>query len=337
MLLKIKNLGSINQAEIDLSKDLILLCGEDDTWQTYLTYTIYHLFSFDTSFFLELTKLTQLEDTTALADQLLKNNKLEINLLDRIDAYFLPYKPQILKTTTTQLREKIREFFANFNESFIDTEISLLAEDEFVKKQISISTYETHFGNMQKGYFLTANKPTHSHILTFEVTPQHQFTPDRIANAVAMNTFICMVHSILGLQTQIFQVNQKFSLGSDQEIQDLTQKASSFAYLADRLDLISPSFYSLSFYLRHVAQPKDFLIIREPEKELSVDNQILMGNFIGNLVNEGFKVVTSTNSIPLVEEIRRMIEFEKNEVLSMENSISLFFTRKIEWTKFSDN
>lgn len=337
MFLKIKNLGSINQAEIDLSKALILLCGEQDTWQTYLSYSIYHLYSFDTSFFLELTKHSSLEDTTSLADKLLANHKLEINLLEKLDSYFLPYKTQILDTTTKFLREKLRESFFNTSESFLTTQIELSADDEFIRKQISLSKYETHFGNMQKGYFLTANKPVHQHTLTFEVTPNHEFTPDRIASAITMNTFICMIYSILGVQVQLFTAGQNFVADSAAQVQDLAQQTSDFAYLADKLTNITPHFPSLAFYLKHLAQPKDCLIIQEPERELSIDNQISMGNFIGELVNQNFKVIASTNSIPLVEEMRRMIAYEDNAVLSMENSISLFFSRKVEWTKFSIN
>ncbi|TAH19133.1 MAG: hypothetical protein EAZ08_09675 [Cytophagales bacterium] len=337
MLLKIKNLGSINQAEIDLDKALILLCGEHDSWQNYLTYTIYHLYSFDTSIFLELTKLASLEDTTQEAKELMSKNKLEIKLLEKVDSYFLSSKYQILEMTALFLKQKLAAFFESENILMPDTEIALAAEDEFIKKQITLSNYETHFGNMQKGYFLTAHKPTKSDILTFEVSPQHQFTPDRLASAIALNTFISMVHSLLGVQPQVFEPKQKFVANSDQEVKDLAEKTSPFAYLAEKLAQISPDFQSLIFYLRHLAQPKDLLIIRQPEKNLYIDNQVLMGNFIGNLVNQGFKVVTSTNSIPLVEEIKRMTDTEQNEILATESTISLFFTRKIEWAKFSNN
>jgi hypothetical protein len=337
MILKIKNFGSINQAEIDLSKDLILLCGEQDYWQTYLTHTIYHLFSFDTSFFLELTKVAQFGDTKELALELLENHKIEINLSEKIEEYFIPYKTQILNTTAIYLKEKIKEALNVFKESFVNTEIAFEVSDEFAKRQIKFSNYETNFGNMQKGYFMTAQKPLFSSILTFEITPQHQFSLERISSAIAYNIFISIAHSILGLQAQIFQANQKFSAGLEQEINNLAEKTSPFAYLADRLEEISQDFNALSFYLKHLAQPKDLLIIIEPEATLSIDNQVAIGNFIGDLVNKEFKVLISTNSIPLVEEIRRMIAYEHNPILSSENSISLFFSRKVEWAKFSDN
>lgn len=43
MKLSVKNLGPISFAEIDLSKDLIILTGENNTGKTYLAYTIYAL------------------------------------------------------------------------------------------------------------------------------------------------------------------------------------------------------------------------------------------------------------------------------------------------------
>ena len=337
MLLKIKNLGSINQAEIDLSKALILLCGEQDSWQTYLSYSIYHLFSFDTSFFLELTKHSKMEDTSDLAKELMVNHRLEINLLDKLETYFLPYKTSILDTTAKFLREKLRESFANTNSSLLTTQLELNVEDDFIKKQIKISNYETHFGNMQKGYFLTANKAAQDHILTFEITPNHEFTLDRIASAIAMNTFICMLHSILGTQVQLFTPDQHFLTDSAQQVQDLAKQTSEFAYLAKKLLHITPHFPSLSFYLQHLAQPKDCLIIQSPEKNLNTEEEIAMGNLIGELVNQNFKLIVSTNSVPLVEEMRRMIAYEDNNILSMENSISLFFSRRVEWAKFSNN
>ncbi|MCB1194076.1 MAG: AAA family ATPase [Leptospiraceae bacterium] len=43
MKFKIRNLGIIGKAEIDLSKDLILLCGQNNTGKTFITYAIYGL------------------------------------------------------------------------------------------------------------------------------------------------------------------------------------------------------------------------------------------------------------------------------------------------------
>jgi predicted ATPase len=41
MILTIENLGALKEAEIDLSKDLILLCGHNNTGKTYVLHSIY--------------------------------------------------------------------------------------------------------------------------------------------------------------------------------------------------------------------------------------------------------------------------------------------------------
>lgn len=41
MKLKLKNIGTLKQAEIDLSKDLIILAGPNNTGKTYAAYTVY--------------------------------------------------------------------------------------------------------------------------------------------------------------------------------------------------------------------------------------------------------------------------------------------------------
>jgi len=43
MIFNVENLGAIQHAEIDLSKDLILFCGHNNTGKTYLINAIYRL------------------------------------------------------------------------------------------------------------------------------------------------------------------------------------------------------------------------------------------------------------------------------------------------------
>ena len=44
MKISVENLGAISKAEVDLSKDLIILTGENNTGKTYLAYLIYSLY-----------------------------------------------------------------------------------------------------------------------------------------------------------------------------------------------------------------------------------------------------------------------------------------------------
>jgi len=42
MLFQIENLGVIKKAEVDLDKNLTLLCGKNNTGKSYLAYEVYN-------------------------------------------------------------------------------------------------------------------------------------------------------------------------------------------------------------------------------------------------------------------------------------------------------
>jgi hypothetical protein len=63
----------------------------------------------------------------------------------------------------------------------------------------------------------------------------------------------------------------------------------------------------LTFYLRHIAQEGDFIIIDEPELNLHPDNQVKIARFIARLVNEGFKLLVNTHSDYIIRELNNLI------------------------------
>ncbi len=138
----------------------------------------------------------------------------------------------------------------------------------------------------------------------------------------------------------------KDSLDIAENLKDLAKKTSDFAYLAEELEksilkgnivvgefddlrykpngvennleihLTSSLVKSLSpiaFYLRHLAQKNDCIIIDEPELNLHPDNQILVARFLGRLVNEDFKVIVSTHSNFIIREINNLIMLNKSD------------------------
>ena len=83
------------------------------------------------------------------------------------------------------------------------------------------------------------------------------------------------------------------------------------------LHLASSSARGLSdlyFYLKHVAQQGQMLIIDEPESHLSPTNQMLMARLLAFCVNSGLKVLLTTHSDYLIKEFNNLImlsnEFE---------------------------
>lgn len=133
MLFKIQNLGIVKEAEIDLGKDLILLCGQNNTGKTYVVYAIYYVLGsksglmnraltslYGFQFGNEDKKTTDHEIVKnpmilKLAQELLEKREITINLLDYIDELVLPFKDKILQEVFDlyETEYPIDSFFVN--------------------------------------------------------------------------------------------------------------------------------------------------------------------------------------------------------------------------------
>lgn len=67
------------------------------------------------------------------------------------------------------------------------------------------------------------------------------------------------------------------------------------------------SLAGLSFYLRHLAQEHQLLIIDEPELNLHPDNQRKVARVIARIVRSGIKVLVSTHSDYFIRELNNLI------------------------------
>ena len=67
------------------------------------------------------------------------------------------------------------------------------------------------------------------------------------------------------------------------------------------------SLLDIGFYLRHVAQQGDLLIVDEPELNLHPENQRLIAKLFARLVNIGVKVFVTTHSDYIVKELNTLI------------------------------
>nr|WP_314546441.1 AAA family ATPase [uncultured Empedobacter sp.] len=77
------------------------------------------------------------------------------------------------------------------------------------------------------------------------------------------------------------------------------------------------------FYLKHIAQVGDLLIIDEPESHFTLKNQRLMAKLIASMINLGIKVFITTHSDFLIKELNNLIllnnEFEEKKEWLMKN------------------
>ena len=64
---------------------------------------------------------------------------------------------------------------------------------------------------------------------------------------------------------------------------------------------------SLTFYLKHLAERNDLIIIDEPEMNLHPDAQVVLARIFGQLVNQGLNLLISTHSDYIIRELNNMI------------------------------
>ncbi len=73
------------------------------------------------------------------------------------------------------------------------------------------------------------------------------------------------------------------------------------------------SLLDLGFYLRHVAQPGDLLMIDEPELNLHPENQRRVAKLFSRLVNIGIKVFLTTHSDYIIKELNTLIMLNQDK------------------------
>jgi len=104
------------------------------------------------------------------------------------------------------------------------------------------------------------------------------------------------------------------------------------------------TFFSLVFYLEHLAQEGYTLIIDEPELNLHPDNQRKIARILSKLVNHGIKIIVSTHSDYFIRELNNLIMLngkisEKDKLLKKYNYTNdmLLDQDKIEAYLFDKN
>ncbi len=73
------------------------------------------------------------------------------------------------------------------------------------------------------------------------------------------------------------------------------------------------SLLDIGFYLRHLAEKGDMLMIDEPELNLHPSNQRRLARLIASLINIGIKVFITTHSDYLVKELNTLIMFKSTK------------------------
>jgi predicted ATPase len=104
------------------------------------------------------------------------------------------------------------------------------------------------------------------------------------------------------------------------------------------------TFFSLVFYLEHLAREGETLIIDEPELNLHPDNQRKIARILTMIANRGIKVIVSTHSDYFVREINNLImlkdEFKSKQEIMQKygyNENMFISEKKVSAYLFDDN
>ncbi len=341
MIFQIEHLGILEQAEIDLSKDLILLCGHNNTGKTYLAYAIYHFLTFKPSVKECAGWSSELEQN--LSHQ---NSSGTEPTIDLLEVWRSITKEVFLTSIANQFQETLGEFFAFPNHaSFSDTKLILEISEEEIsaalapKTAILKSPVQTIIDCLFSfnGYIAPAERAA-INIFSQELSLNKNQLLDIVLKAEKHTDRLL---DLLRNRVNRYPRPIRDNLAIAEDLANLAKNHSEFSYLADELEhdllqgtitiseageikytpanateqslavhLTSSLVKSLSglvFYLRHLAKPKDFIIIDEPELNLHPDKQRLIAQFLGRLVNADFKVIISTHSDYIVREINNLI------------------------------
>ena len=213
MIFTIENLGIIEKAEIDLSKDLIVLYGQNNTGKTSLAYSIYYLWKIkqDYAYFLLNLKFKflreQSQNILSLIESEIKNYNVSygfnVNLIS-VFHHIKEYKKVILADLCQQYAENIGNFFSFPSHlSFSSIKVSLDIPDEEIERRIYVSEikYSAYFNRIPEGEAnLTVSKQTHSEQLVFMF---HSDEHDKGTEYIAEEVFKIIIDSIVNFSAYV--------------------------------------------------------------------------------------------------------------------------------------
>lgn len=384
MRFTLKNLGRLREATIDLSKDLILLTGPNNTSKTYVAYAIY-------GFAKSVERILSEIFTERLQPQL-SADRIEFDLTDILGDDL----PLFLRSVTESYTGSLSGVFGS-DEAFTanaSVEFDLGAVNlEALRSAILATPLHLESDSSVLGFRLIGDKQPGSRFFVLAQTPpatnggasasnsSEATSYLRIAAASILTIFFSQIlfpqlglpliftaersaiqlfsRELLGRRagadgyvgalkafTQPRQRTDRYpmpirdGLSAASEYYHLKRLTSPLAPLVDKLEqdlmqgsvrvgedgdmsfqpegaqagmdmhLASSSVKSLSgmsFYLRHLAQEGQLLVIDEPELNLHPDNQRRVARLLARIARAGVKVLISTHSDYVIREINNLI------------------------------
>ncbi len=375
MVIKVENLGTLKTAETDLSKNLIVYSGKNNSGKTYMLNLVYGLKQFALGLsFKNLYELVKpFKSLDAEIKKLIETTKTEVDML------FLSEKKIKEQFINFYLETRFKKVLPSISKNpTIDYEIGSMFENENAQKfspALSKRHYDCRYkypyfyyeatgkfeGNPNEtktstydrytGFFISEFEILSKVILGFTKKPTF-FTAERVASLM-FGRDIYKYKAKQNLENEYIDKVKNgipdYPLAILDELEFINNfeynrtNSSNYSYLADELETLMggkisanqdglllfkegrtshlvtnssstvKSLATLVFYLRHTAQKGDCIIIDEPELSLHPDNQRKIARFLARCVNEGFKVIISTHSDYIINEINNLITLYKHK------------------------
>lgn len=192
MKISIDNLGPIKHADIDLDKDLIILCGANNTGKTYLAYSVYGLFKFGEKMVLHFED--EVEEEEVLADALQDDEYNEWDL----SQVFLLNKEPMTHTLQAQYADYLPTVFAAERAIFKEVDFLIGLDEETIIQKIFACPLIKNI-TLEHGTTLKIEKTANSHLLHVSVRRGNKgisFSYKKMTRLVGETMFSFMVSTI---------------------------------------------------------------------------------------------------------------------------------------------
>jgi ABC-type multidrug transport system ATPase subunit len=170
MKVSIKELGFVKSVDLDLNKDLTILCGPNNSGKTYVAYAIYGLMKFRNQW----PKSSKIENGINL---ILDGGQFDFDIIEFLTEHDSKYLNLVAKSYTKQ----ISNVYASDEKSFEKTEIKIVIDDVdrlrkiIFSKEIESTIKIRKFGSIK---FLKAHDSTVITCAIIESEPMDQGSKD---------------------------------------------------------------------------------------------------------------------------------------------------------------
>lgn len=315
MDITLKNLGPIQEANFTVG-DLTVICGRNNTGKTYITYALYGFLDYWNAGWPEVVVPNGFDvyPLETYARRLLgvscaeySNNwisKIFVNTQDRFKNSIF-YLDDDINETPTVKSENSKTLPKAFIASAERTGAALFQREvDFTRSRLIDILKETNVNPQQLLGRFTAEYP-------LPVKHNIDFTRDLPNIVNKQSEFTQKYPEILQAFADIAGGEYAINTAGGISYSPSNQPDLNLS-LAESSSTVR-SLVEIGFYLRHLAQKGDLLMVDEPELNLHPENQRKIARLFAMLVNHGIRVFITTHSDYIIKEFNTLLLLNKSD------------------------